>query len=466
MEGLMTTTTDRVPTPWLDLRTVWRWHFYAGLFCVPFILILALTGSIYLFKPQVEAWLDSPYDGNTIDGPLAAPSMLVAQAVEAVPGSRFQHFILPQSPGDAVRVIVRDADGASIRVLLHPVSGEVLLQQPESERLMAVIRDIHGELLVGTPGSLAVELAASWAIVMVLTGLYLWWPRDNPGLAGILTIRVRAGGRLFWRDLHSVVGLWVSFFALFLLLTALPWTEVWGDAFKAVREATGTAAVKQDWSQSRAAEAGKPAMTGEHVDHGSHASHGDHSHGSAAASAGLAQPAELDRVVATVLPLNLAGPVTVAPPKREGAPWAVRSQAQNRPLRVNLDLDGGSGQIVRREDFADRMLIDRVIGYGIAAHEGHLFGWVNQLLGVLTALGLITLAVSGVIMWWKRRPADRLGAPPILRGRALPAGFYGLLLILAVFLPLLTASLIIIALTERFLLARLPTTRRWLGLAG
>jgi uncharacterized iron-regulated membrane protein len=24
-------------------RTIWRWHFYAGLFVLPFILILSLT---------------------------------------------------------------------------------------------------------------------------------------------------------------------------------------------------------------------------------------------------------------------------------------------------------------------------------------------------------------------------------------------------------------------------------------
>lgn len=36
-------------------RTIWRWHFYAGLFVVPFILLLALPGAIYLFKPQLDA---------------------------------------------------------------------------------------------------------------------------------------------------------------------------------------------------------------------------------------------------------------------------------------------------------------------------------------------------------------------------------------------------------------------------
>jgi uncharacterized iron-regulated membrane protein len=55
-------TVQALKPPFNLYRTLWRWHFYAGLFCVPFIIILALSGSLYLFKPQVEAWLDRPYD--------------------------------------------------------------------------------------------------------------------------------------------------------------------------------------------------------------------------------------------------------------------------------------------------------------------------------------------------------------------------------------------------------------------
>ena len=35
----------------------WRWHFYAGLFVIPFMILLSVTGMIYLFKPQLDAWM-------------------------------------------------------------------------------------------------------------------------------------------------------------------------------------------------------------------------------------------------------------------------------------------------------------------------------------------------------------------------------------------------------------------------
>lgn len=54
-------------------------------------------------------------------------------------------------------------------------------------------------------------------------------------------------------------------------------------------------------------------------------------------------------------------------------------------------LDPNSGAILKRIDFSQRPLLDRIIGYGVAAHEGQLFGLANQLLGLFTTLGLITL---------------------------------------------------------------------------
>ena len=44
-------------------RTIWRWHFYAGLFVLPFVFILSVTGAIYLFKPQIDRWEERELSG-------------------------------------------------------------------------------------------------------------------------------------------------------------------------------------------------------------------------------------------------------------------------------------------------------------------------------------------------------------------------------------------------------------------
>ncbi len=91
---------------WPGYRAVWRWHFYAGLFCVPFILWLSATGAIYLFRPQIEDWLDRPYENLSISGVLATPEEQVMTAVAAVPGSNFHYYELPRTSHSAARVIV------------------------------------------------------------------------------------------------------------------------------------------------------------------------------------------------------------------------------------------------------------------------------------------------------------------------------------------------------------------------
>jgi uncharacterized iron-regulated membrane protein len=68
------------------VRAVWRWHFYAGLFCIPFIIILSVTGSLYLFKPQIESAIDRPYDALSFTGPVKSITEQVSAATIAHPG--------------------------------------------------------------------------------------------------------------------------------------------------------------------------------------------------------------------------------------------------------------------------------------------------------------------------------------------------------------------------------------------
>jgi uncharacterized iron-regulated membrane protein len=446
--------TDATPTDRMAKRrslynAIWRWHFYAGLFCIPFVIWLATTGSIFLFKPQIEAFLDRPYDNLPEIGGRASAADQVRAALQAIPGMTLRSYQLPATPRSAVQVIVgRGAD--ETRVYIDPFTLRTLKAVPENDRLMNVIFSLHGELLMGNRGSMVVELAASWAIVMIVTGLFLWWPRQAAGLAGIVYPRLRQGSRTLWRDLHAVTGLWVSAFALLILLSGLPWASSWGAYFKEIRQITGTAVAHQDWpngSQPASDDmAGMPGMA------------------MAGAAAAVANYDAIDTMAAVVEPLALAYPVLISPPAKSGDNWTARSDAQNRPLRTDLVLDRRSGAILSRIDFDQRNVVDRIVAVGVAAHEGQLFGWANQLLSLVTALGLILMSVSAVILWWGRRAEGVLGAPNPSRTLPWSAGLIALIVAFGIALPLLGASIILVALTEQLILKRVPRVRIWLGL--
>ncbi len=178
------------------------------------------------------------------------------------------------------------------------------------------------------------------------------------------------------------------------------------------------------------------------------------------------RPGELAHVIATVRPLRIAPPVLLSPPEHEGAPWVVSCNAADRPLRSGAQVDGATGRLVGTVAFADRHWIDRIIGYGIAVREGALFGIANQILGTLTALLLVVLAVSDGVMWWRRRPTGLLGAPvPSAHPRYRPA-LAAAIVVLGIYMPLFGVTLLTVAIVERVLLRRFPGTRCWLGLGS
>ena len=442
---------------WPGYRAIWRWHFYAGLIAIPFVLWLATTGAIYLFRPQIEAWLDRPYDHLDITGERASALAQVTAALKAVPGSNLHFYQLPTTSQSAVQIIVgRGAD--EFRVYVYPQTASVMRVVNENSRPMTVIFHLHGELLMGDRGSMVVELAASWAIVMIATGILLWWPRGTKGLGGVFYPRLGQGRRIFWRDLHSVTGMWVSGLALFLLLTGLPWASNWGKYLEAIRSVTHTTG-NPDWTSGSAEEAAA------RLARDPMAMPGMPAHGGMVVS-GAPLYAGIDSVVTAATPLRLVFPVLVAPPLVRGGLWTAKSDAQNRTLRTSLQLNA-SGTVVRREDFAQQQWIDRWVETGVAAHEGQLFGLINQILGLFTAVCLVTLSISALILWWRRRPAKVLGAPVYLGpARPLAFSFVIVLVLFCIYLPLLGCSILAVRVVELLVLRRIPATRRWLGLAS
>ncbi|MCH9653674.1 MAG: PepSY domain-containing protein [Planctomycetes bacterium] len=419
-------------------RAVWRWHFYAGLYCIPFVLFLSISGTLYLFQTEIEQWIDRPYNQLEVTASTPVPAGIVLAAEAAFPGSAFRFYQIPQSPVAAAQVVLL-LDDSRLRTYVHPQTLQVLHSVREEDRFMRVVRRLHGELWLGENGSYLVELAACWTIVLVLSGLFLWWPRNAQGLGGVVYPRLRKGSKTFWREIHSVSGIWISVLVLILIMTGLPWSKFWGGYFKEVRKLTNTAPQRQTWS-TRSSFRDEPPADGYDV-------------------------RELNRVVETVSVLELAQPIQISPPAGKTKAWTVQSLTPNRPQRVTLAVDGQSGKVLSRHDFHNLHPVDKVVNTGIAFHEGHLFGWPNQLLGVLTTAGLVTMSLSGVVLWWRRRQPNTLGAPALPRESRVSLVLIGLVVLLGIALPLFGLSLVLVLLAEWLVFSRFSGLKSWLGLS-
>lgn len=309
----------RLGSLWPDYRTVWRWHFVAGLLCLPFVIFLCVTGTIYLFKPQVDALIDWRYDHLPVSQHAETPEQMVSAALVAVPGGHFLAYELPQTPYQASRVIVTDRAGIAQRVYVDPGAGKVLKTVPEDGRFERLIFQLHGQLLMGNLGSIIMEMIASWTLILVLTGLFLWWPRGGRFGAGVIYPRLGSHRRPFWRDLHAVSGFWISTVLALFLISGLPWSFVWGHTLARVERTVGQLTAVKEWeigkTSARDRIAGHPVA------------------GEKTSSQGLRE--NLNVIVTTAARLNFPAPVLITPPDNLHPAWRARSDTQNRPQRIS-----------------------------------------------------------------------------------------------------------------------------------
>ncbi|MCU1749121.1 PepSY-associated TM helix domain-containing protein [Pseudomonas sp. 6D_7.1_Bac1] len=437
----------------------WRWHFYAGLFVAPFMVMLALTGIVYLFKPQLDplmygSLLNVPAGHHTVSA-----DELLQRVKEAYPQGRIKQYLPPVNAERSAQFVVQNA-GSEFNVFIDPYHADVLGEQDAKNNLQAIARALHGELMIGTVGDRLVELAAGWGIVLVVSGVFLWWPRGRTG-AGILWPRFSRRGRVLWRDLHAVTGFWGAAFLLVMLLSGMTWTGFWGKQYAEVwnrfpaamwdnvptsdQEARSlNTATRQTvpWAMENT----PMPMSGEHAEHMAH---------NGGSTAPAAPTISLQDVQDIAAQRQVEPGYSITFPTTASGVFTIAVFADDPRNDATLHVDQYSGEVLADVRWQQYGNVARATEMGVMLHEGKLFGPLNQIVVLLICLMILLSAVSGVVIWWKRRPQGKLGVPPLRHD--LPTWKTGVVIILAlaVIFPLVGASLIVVWLLDRVLLSRL-----------
>ncbi|MQA56475.1 PepSY-associated TM helix domain-containing protein [Pseudomonas piscis] len=436
----------------------WRWHFYAGLFVAPFMVMLALTGIVYLFKPQLDplmypSLLKVPAGQHSL-----AADELLQRVQAAYPQGHIKQYLPPVDAGRSAQFVVQHK-GQELNVFIDPYHGDVLGEQDAKRNLQAVARAIHGELMIGTVGDRLVELAASWGIVLVVSGLYLWWPRGKSS-AGVLWPRLNARGRLFWRDLHGVLGFWGAAFLLLMLLSGMSWTGFWGrqyaDLWNRFPVAMWNDVPTSDQQAGELNSATRQTvpwalentpmpMSGDHAEHMGHAM---------AAAAPAAPAISLQQVQDIARQRQVEPGYSITLPSSATGVFTIALFADDPRNDATLHVDQYTGKVLADVRWQHYSNVARATELGVMLHEGKMFGRFNQLVVLVVCLMILLGAVSGIVMWWQRRPAGRLGVPPLRHD--LPRWKTAMLVIalLAVTFPLVGASLVVVWLLDRLVLSR------------
>lgn len=76
-----------------------------------------------------------------------------------------------------------------------------------------------GKMIVGT--------STLMFVFVLISGVFVWWPRTRKALKNSLKIVANKGWRRFWYDLHVAGGMYTLVFLLAMALTGLTWSFQW-----------------------------------------------------------------------------------------------------------------------------------------------------------------------------------------------------------------------------------------------
>ncbi|MFB5660360.1 PepSY-associated TM helix domain-containing protein [Alteribacillus sp. HJP-4] len=435
-------------------HAVWRWHFYAGLIFMPFLLLLAITGGIYLFKAEIEQFMYQDLYQVEAQGQAISPAAQIDTVMDRYPEAIVDRYRPGEDAHRSAEVGISN-ESSSLTVFVDPYTGEIVGDLPDEERLMDKIVEIHGELMAGTTGDRIVELAACWAIILIVTGIYLWRPKRNEKLWGVLLPRFSKGKKIAMRDLHAVPAFWISAGMFFLIMTGLPWSGLWGNGVQTLATSTGAGYPPSIWvgeaptSEVKTEDIADVSWAAENLDVPS-------------SSIQEYERLSIDDVVDIAEERNVYPSYDVFLPQEEDGVYTLSVFTEKAEDEATLHIDQYTGAVLADYRFQDYAPAGKLIAMGITLHEGTQFGLLNQLTGLIICIGIAGIVVSGFLLWWKRKPAGKLGAPKAPPARTLK--FFTLILILlGILFPLVGISLLFVWIIDFLVIKRIPKVQKFLN---
>lgn len=481
-------------------RSLWRIHFYSGLFSMPFLLLMALTGLVILYTQpirdatQSELWT---VEAKTL--PYVSLDRQEAAVQRAYPDDTVSDVTPPASRDRSTRFFVDDGSKDGIYVFVNPYTGAVLGDTGTAGGIVGLSNRLHGFLnndtiKVSLPtvsaiwddgavmrpyevGDLLLEILGVWTLVLVASGVYLFWPRHSrysegtKGRRRLLTWRKGAHGRARWRDLHGLGGLVMAAVLVLTIVSGMGWSTYWGPSFNALAaEITPGNVVDQPSSELGVRgdldRLGNqiPWATGDFPIPASYAPEKENGE--------VPAPMRLDRVATIAVREGMRPGYTITFPSNEedeagntvyGSFALSNSWPRKTSEARDLFLDQFTGRTLAEQSVYGNGSIATGMDTLVSVHMGTQLGLVDRIVMTLLCVLTIWAIVSGFVMFWKRRRKGTAGFPRRPADPRLTTKLVVVAVVLGIIYPEWGISALIVLGLDRFVIRKVPRLRAAFG---
>lgn len=350
-------------TPGTARRLILNLHLSIALVAGAFLMILGLTGSILSFEPELDRLFHFHLSYVSPRSRVLTLQEIGDAVSRAYAGEPIVAYLPSTSPDISWQVVLPRGI-----VYVNQYTGEVLGVRTRGQTFLGVVRAMHTRLGAGDFGRSVVKWAGVATLILLASGLYLWWPAKR--------VRIRGGWRRsgFWFDVHNSVG----------ILSLLPLL---------VLAATGTAIGFEDQAESLVEKVATPVP----VRPVPHVIPREPMSGAVAIT-----PDQAVAIARAMIPGTIVNRMQM--PRYGGV---FRVSLENPRDRIGGDnmvaIDPSSGSVLSSVRSSDLSPTTRMLAVNEAVHTGDIWGMPSKLFVCLASVIVPVQVISGMLVWLRRR---------------------------------------------------------------
>jgi uncharacterized iron-regulated membrane protein len=383
-------------------RTVpWRgWllqiHLWVGLIFGPVVAVIALTGSIVVFRYELNRVTVPGTAYVTPEGRRLSMDELTARIQANRPEDTLSSASWDGGPSTGINFWTTSPEGHRIHTFINPYTGEITGQEDYHAKWMQWFFDLHAYLLAGSTGEFLNGFVGTAALLLSVTGIFVWWPGLPRWRSGLAFLRGARWQRQNY-DWHKLIGFYSSVALAFVSFTGVYYC--FPSLYKrAIESSTGTkvAAAPRAATQWASRSVSVEAFI---------------------RAAERAQPGTLF--------------MSLSFPKKTGDPVIVRTKEPRDWHRIGLNyvyLEPASASLIRSARFSEASTATQIVQLMYPLHFGRFGGrwntfWFYAVMVLYIVIGLAppALMVTGFLMYWNRSLSKKFKRSHIPRPAGEPA---------------------------------------------
>lgn len=352
-------------------------HLYLGLACGLVIGIVCFTGSMLVFEKELVQSI-YPERYKVTPGTERLPvEKLIHTFNQIHPSLQIAGVKIYGNLSRTVELTYNDGKGKDDRpnsvAFMNPYTGRLVATSSQRNAFFTTIFGLHRWLLVQDgPGKLIVGISTLMFLLILITGIILWWPKNKKMIRQRLTLKWHAGWKRINHDLHIVIGFYTAIFLFVFAFTGLAWSFEWFN--DGIYKITNSSKEQPKPPLSVVKEGDLPISF-------------DRAYAVASQQMQGAEFYMINR------PHEADGAFTVTIMPRD----AIHERATNQ-----LFIDQYSGQKIGQLLFQDKNLGQRVRSTFYPVHVGSIGGLPGRIVAFISCVAGFTFPVTGIILWINR----------------------------------------------------------------